>query len=72
MEQSENNEKTLKEIEEKIILYKKDYKILIGKVNKIKMDMKKVNQKVEKSKKLLTNLSSEKERWTETSKGFSE
>jgi dynein heavy chain 1 len=46
--------------------------LLIKKVSKIKTDMEKVNKKVETSKKLLTNLSSEKERWTETSNNFSE
>jgi hypothetical protein len=34
--------------------------------------MEKVNQKVEKSKKLLGNLSSEKKRWTESSEGFAD
>ena len=34
--------------------------------------MKKVNEKVEKSRKLLLNLSSEKNRWSETSEGFSD
>lgn len=34
--------------------------------------MEKVNNKVEKSKKLLENLSSEKERWTISSNGFSD
>ena len=32
--------------------------------------MKKVNTKVDRSKKLLINLSSEKLRWTESSQGF--
>lgn len=34
--------------------------------------MEKVNQKVEKSKKLLVNLSSEKKRWTASSEGFTD
>ena len=46
--------------------------MLTQKTNKIKFDMEKVNVKVAKSKKLLENLSSEKNRWTLSSEGFAD
>ena len=70
--QSDKNSEELKETQAMVAQLKEEYSFLIKKVNKIKQDMEKVNKKVETSKKLLVNLSSEKERWTETSNNFSQ
>ena len=66
------NETNLNELQGTIENYKKEYTVLITNVQHIKQEMQKVNNKVEKSKKLLENLSSEKNRWTDSSNGFTD
>ena len=53
----------ISELEHNIEQYKKDYAILIAEVERIKSEMDKVTIKVERSKQLIKNLSSERVRW---------
>jgi dynein heavy chain 1 len=62
--------KNLQQIEKNIQDYKIEYESLTAQIQKTKNDMAEVNAKVEKSKQLLGNLSSEKVRWTETSQNY--
>ena len=66
------NQQALDQTQKTIETYKTDYTDLISKVQNIKTEMQKVNTKVQRSKQLLTNLSSEKHRWTESSQGFAD
>jgi dynein heavy chain 1 len=52
--------------------YKSEFTVLISKKESIKGEMEKVESKVIRSQNLLDNLSTEKVRWEESSKGFSE
>ena len=47
-----------------------EYSLLIAKIENIKNEQEKTNKKVVKSRNLLKNLSSEKNRWQESSDGF--
>lgn len=49
---------------------KKAYNLLSKQINQTKKEMEEVNSKVDKARQLLANLSSEKIRWTETSKDY--
>ena len=70
--QFEETVSLIKELEENIENYKKDYAILIAEVQNIKGEMTKVVEKVTRSQELLKNLSSERYRWEEGSKNFKE
>ncbi|KXS20765.1 hypothetical protein M427DRAFT_130976 [Gonapodya prolifera JEL478] len=63
-------EEMVGELEDSITRYKDEYAALIAEVQGIKMEMEKVRSKVDRSIKLLSNLSSEKERWEDTSSSF--
>ncbi|KAJ3336987.1 hypothetical protein HDU93_001788 [Gonapodya sp. JEL0774] len=63
-------EEMVQELEASIVQYKDEYASLIAEVQGIKMEMERVKSKVDRSIKLLDNLSSEKERWGETSSSF--
>jgi dynein heavy chain 1 len=52
--------------------YKEEFEIMTKKLCDIREEKEKVSKKVKKSRDLLNNLSSEKERWSETSLGFKE
>ncbi|CAH6719016.1 dynein heavy chain, cytoplasmic [[Candida] jaroonii] len=52
--------------------YKKDYSSLIRETESIKMEMESVEAKVEKSMKLMNNLTLEKDRWKQTTMKFAE
>mmetsp|Transcript_20729 Transcript_20729/g.31810 ORF Transcript_20729/g.31810 Transcript_20729/m.31810 type:complete len:419 (+) Transcript_20729:9298-10554(+) len=58
------------ELEDNINNLKKEYAMLIAKVESIKSDMKNVQIKVDRSVQLIQNLSSERNRWEETSRNF--
>lgn len=49
---------------------KSDYAVLIAKVETLKADMRTVQEKVERSVQLISNLSSERVRWESSSKNF--
>jgi len=51
------------DLQNNIDQYKKDYAVLIAEVERIKSEMDKVTDKVERSKQLISNLSSERTRW---------
>lgn len=55
-----------------IAKYKKDYSSLIRETESIKMEMESVEAKVEKSLKLMNNLTLEKDRWKKTTMEFAD
>lgn len=57
-------------MEQSIDKLKLEYAANIAKVENIKNDMKSVQEKVTRSVDLIKNLSSERERWDESSKNF--
>lgn len=57
-------------LEDSIEGLKSEYASLIAKVESIKQDMKTVQEKVGRSVQLISNLSSERARWEESSKSF--
>ncbi|KAG5519734.1 hypothetical protein PMAC_000007 [Pneumocystis sp. 'macacae'] len=59
----ENIITTIEELEKNILLYKDEYAALISDTQIIKSEMNNVQQKVDRSLKLLNNLSSERSRW---------
>jgi len=68
-EKQELDEKIV-QLEENIESLKQEYAMLIAKVENIKNDMKTVQVKVDRSIQLIKNLSSERERWEDSSKNF--
>ncbi|KAF4549174.1 Dynein heavy chain-like protein [Elsinoe fawcettii] len=68
--QAINNE--VEDLEKRIGKYKTEYAALISQVEAIKGEMTRVQSKVERSRKLLDSLSSERTRWEEGSKSFEE
>jgi dynein heavy chain 1 len=62
--------KVISEIETKIETLKSDYEVLIGETQTIKSEMTQVQDKCERSVKLIENLSSERERWEKSSQNF--
>lgn len=60
----------LEEIAQNLKKYKEEFAQLTMKNNQLKGDIQKVNEKVLRSKTLLTNLSQEKIRWTQIEQGF--
>ena len=58
------------QLEKSIVELKKNYDLSIIQSNNIKSEMEQVKQKVERSEKLLSNLTSEKERWSEQMSDF--
>uniref|UniRef100_A0A0G4FLJ2 Dynein heavy chain, cytoplasmic n=1 Tax=Chromera velia CCMP2878 TaxID=1169474 RepID=A0A0G4FLJ2_9ALVE len=76
IEKDENQKKfdeatvVVKQLEERIQVAKEQYAELITQVQMIKTEMSGVVAKVERSRSLLANLSSEKKRWAEGSQGF--
>ena len=63
-------DKTIKELNASIDGFKKEYSSLIAKVESLKREKEDVNNKIEKSFKLLKSLSSERSRWEKSSKTF--
>jgi dynein heavy chain 1, cytosolic len=61
---------TIEELEKNIEKYKADYAALIAEVQRIKSEMQTVQDKVARSKALISNLASERERWEATSLAF--
>ena len=61
---------TIQELERNIEKYKVDYAALISEVQRIKSEMQVVQDKVARSKALILNLGSERERWESTSLAF--
>ena len=58
------------QLQENIQQYQTEYETLKEQSNTIKIDMKKVETKVNRSMSLIENLSSERYRWTNSSKNF--
>lgn len=63
-------ENTIHSLERSIAQYKSEYAALISETQAIKAEMSRVENKVERSVKLLDSLSSERSRWEEGSKSF--
>ena len=63
-------EKTIVDLEQSIATYKSEYASLISETQAIKTEMARVENKVNRSVKLLDSLSSERFRWEEGSKSF--
>lgn len=63
-------ENTIAKLEESIATYKSEYAALISETQAIKAEMSRVQQKVDRSVKLLDSLSSERVRWEAGSKSF--
>ncbi|KTW31656.1 dynein heavy chain [Pneumocystis jirovecii RU7] len=61
---------TIQELEKNILLYKDEYATLISDTQIIKSEMSHVQQKVDRSLKLLNSLSSERNRWELESQSF--
>lgn len=61
---------TVQQLEKSIAQYKDEYAQLISETQSIKLEMRKVQDKVTRSTTLLSSLSSEKERWTRDSERF--
>lgn len=61
---------TISVLERNIAQYEDEYSSLIGETHSIRNEMSRINTKVERSRRLLANLSSETERWNEQSKEF--
>eukprot|EP00388_Colpodella_angusta_P013622 GDKJ01034143.1.p1 GENE.GDKJ01034143.1~~GDKJ01034143.1.p1 ORF type:complete len:2177 (-),score=677.89 GDKJ01034143.1:78-6206(-) len=59
-------ESLIKQLEDEIEGFKKDFSVLIAQAETIKAEKKAVEAKVDRSRRLLTNLASEKNRWAET------
>ena len=60
----------ISELEKSIAKYKEEYALLISEAQAIKADLISVESKVSRSTALLRSLSSERQRWEETSDGF--
>ena len=59
----------ISELEKSIAKYKEEYALLISEAQTIKADLISVESKVTRSTALLRSLSSERQRWEETSDG---
>lgn len=60
----------IEELESSIEKYKNDYSELIGQVEVAKTELSNIEQKVARSKLLMVNLTSERERWQRNAKSF--
>ena len=60
----------ISELESNIATFKADYAKLISEVERIKSEMDKVRDKVQRAQQLNQNLSAESARWKETQSGF--
>ncbi|ORY38141.1 dynein heavy chain [Rhizoclosmatium globosum] len=63
-------EAAIAELEVNIAAYKDEYAVLISETQALKSEMEKVKSRVDRSLALLENLSSENDRWTESSQSF--
>ncbi|KAI9339082.1 dynein heavy chain [Obelidium mucronatum] len=63
-------EASIIELESNITLFKEEYAILISETQALKSEMEKVKFRVDRSVALLENLSSENDRWSESSQSF--
>ncbi|KAJ3032718.1 hypothetical protein HDV00_007194 [Rhizophlyctis rosea] len=63
-------QKMIQELEESIALYKEEYAALISETQALKGEMETVKSRVDRSLRLLDNLSSEKARWESASESF--
>ncbi|KAG9551723.1 dynein heavy chain, partial [Aureobasidium melanogenum] len=60
----------IKKLDNNIATYKTEYAALVSQVEAIKSEMARVQSKVDRSSRLISNLSSERERWENSSKSF--
>ncbi|KAI8619674.1 dynein heavy chain [Chytriomyces sp. MP71] len=65
-------EAAIADLESNITHYKDEYAVLISETQALKAEMEKVKSRVDRSLALLENLSSENERWSESSQTFDE
>ncbi|KAI9713200.1 MAG: Dynein heavy chain, cytoplasmic [Bogoriella megaspora] len=63
-------ENTINELEKKIAIYKDEYAALISQTQSIRVEMERVQNKVDRSVRLLDSLSSERGRWEQGSTSF--
>ena len=70
VDEAEAMDNLISELERSIENYKREYADLIRQAEGIKNEMKSVESKVNRSESLLKSLSSEQDRWQETSAGF--
>lgn len=66
----EETKKTIQELEDSISKYKEEYAILVSDVQNIKTELIKIENRVERSKALITSLDSERSRWVISSESF--
>lgn len=64
------NEKQITELERRILQYKDEYAALVSQSKDIEREITGVQSKVDRSLRLLDSLSSERERWDESSRSF--
>ncbi|KAJ3372368.1 hypothetical protein HDU91_003796, partial [Kappamyces sp. JEL0680] len=62
--EAQEAEKTIEKLEHSISIYKEEYALLISDVQMLKKEMESVSERVDRSIKVLDNLSSERERWS--------
>jgi dynein heavy chain 1 len=70
MEKSVETNKLVLSLEDSIARYKDEYATLISETQILKSEMEQVKNRVERSVKIVENLSSETSRWQESSEGF--
>ncbi|KAL9078918.1 MAG: hypothetical protein Q9157_002174 [Trypethelium eluteriae] len=68
--EAQATENTIKQLEEKIAVYKEEYAALISQTQSIRTEMTRVQNKVDRSVRLLDSLSSERGRWEQGSTSF--
>ncbi|KAJ3071427.1 hypothetical protein HDU98_005356 [Podochytrium sp. JEL0797] len=69
-EKAAETEASILELEKNITAYKDEYAVLISETQALKTEMETVKSRVDRSLALLENLSSENERWSESSQTF--
>ena len=62
----------LEQIEQNIEEFKQQFSSLTGEIQRLKTEMSGINTKVDTSARLLGNLGAEKERWSESERGYSQ
>eukprot|EP00842_Homolaphlyctis_polyrhiza_P001698 jgi/Hompol1/2529/HPOL_006034-RA len=67
---AEEIDKTIEHLERSIEVYKKEYASLISEAETLKKEMEAVKSRVDRSVRMLDNLSSERERWEESRESF--
>ncbi|CAD7970789.1 unnamed protein product [Amoebophrya sp. A120] len=66
----DENQKVVESLEQKLNAYKQEYAQLVAAVEKLKQQMESVVQNASRAEKLITDLSGEKQRWSESTAEF--